>query len=694
MANTTVYPYGQNGSLPGSIGIVNDFQTGGADKALSAEVGKTIGTEVFGEMVQFDLSTLAPTTGLINSADKWDTDSVSTCVFLPCTPGKSYKFVNNSGRTANIAPLTVSSWGPQGGDPSFATGYSGRIVMSNGDELVIVAPEDAVSFYIRTTNSSGNDDAPDVYGLDDYEGGLVNKVEELENAVGALDAGERVAELIIGSLVNKGNDSNGLPGTANAKRVGSVTTLAVPYKGVKIKFHLPPKYVGEVRSGAKAQDLNNNNYWYRDGDTFTFSESANYYRIVFAIQPVQGVSNYDDIDADDTEALIASGDIKITYSPVDLDAVKRNAPSDAYVKSAIQMLTTNPDSGLDKFPIIIHTSDIHGDAYRLKDAVDVCKVNNADFLLATGDIIANKVQNGYEALETIMENSPIPTLFCRGNHETYGNTDPSFDSFATYYSKLATKWNYLKVAGTVTDKTYYYKDFDAKKIRVISLDPYEKNVTTNKAYAMSQGQVDFFIATIKSTPANYGIIVIMHSPEAYPNNTMPIEAVTGKTDFYPYREITVDAPAGIAGTPLKDIVDAFISRTTISESFTQTITGGTTETITISGDFTSGINSGVEFIAWMTGHTHNDIVGIYKNTVNRQVMLNVTCGICYYGPSDYAYLCNGSDIPRGSFGVTQDAINVYAIDRAKKEIRIARIGANFTEAFTDRKCMVISYANE
>ena len=157
--------------------------------------------------------------------------------------------------------------------------------------------------------------------------------------------------------------------------------------------------------------------------------------------------------------------------------------------------------------------------------------------------------------------------------------------------------------------------------------------------------------------------------------------------------ITIDAPAGIAGTPLKDIVDAFISRTTISTSFTQTITGGTTETITVSGDFTSGVASGVEFIAWMTGHTHNDIVGVYKNTVNKQVMLNVTCGICYYGPSDYAYLCNGSDIPRGSFGVTQDAINVYAIDRAKKEIRIARIGSNFTEAFTDRKCMVISYAN-
>lgn len=42
MANRTVYPYGTDGQLPSSIGIVNDLSTGGADKALSAEMGKTL----------------------------------------------------------------------------------------------------------------------------------------------------------------------------------------------------------------------------------------------------------------------------------------------------------------------------------------------------------------------------------------------------------------------------------------------------------------------------------------------------------------------------------------------------------------------------------------------------------------------------------------------------------------------------
>lgn len=48
MANITVYPFGTGGRLPGSVGVINDMVTGGADKALSAEVGKHIG-DIIGE---------------------------------------------------------------------------------------------------------------------------------------------------------------------------------------------------------------------------------------------------------------------------------------------------------------------------------------------------------------------------------------------------------------------------------------------------------------------------------------------------------------------------------------------------------------------------------------------------------------------------------------------------------------------
>ena len=46
MANSTIYPYGTSGSLPSSIGLVNDLTTGGVGKALTAEMGKYIGTMI------------------------------------------------------------------------------------------------------------------------------------------------------------------------------------------------------------------------------------------------------------------------------------------------------------------------------------------------------------------------------------------------------------------------------------------------------------------------------------------------------------------------------------------------------------------------------------------------------------------------------------------------------------------------
>jgi len=47
MANKTVYPFGTGGQLPSSIGIINDLTTGGADKALSAEMGKELNKKNF-----------------------------------------------------------------------------------------------------------------------------------------------------------------------------------------------------------------------------------------------------------------------------------------------------------------------------------------------------------------------------------------------------------------------------------------------------------------------------------------------------------------------------------------------------------------------------------------------------------------------------------------------------------------------
>ena len=63
MANKTVYPFGTGGQLPSSIGIINDLTTGGADKALSAEMGKELNKKLFVSKELIFISDIALRTG-------------------------------------------------------------------------------------------------------------------------------------------------------------------------------------------------------------------------------------------------------------------------------------------------------------------------------------------------------------------------------------------------------------------------------------------------------------------------------------------------------------------------------------------------------------------------------------------------------------------------------------------------------
>ena len=65
-----------------------------------------------------------------------------------------------------------------------------------------------------------------------------------------------------------------------------------------------------------------------------------------------------------------------------------------------------------------------------------------------------------------------------------------------------------------TNKTYYYKDFSSLNIRIIALNIYEER-HIGYSCRISQDQINWFISTLASTPANYGVIVIAHSSEDF-----------------------------------------------------------------------------------------------------------------------------------------------------------------------------------
>lgn len=103
MANNTIYPYGTNGELPTSIGIINDLNTGGADKALSAEQGKILNNRLTTlEKADYTFETRFTTTCEVapTQQTKWSSVALSTTVtsavyndncvlYLPSTYTKS-----------------------------------------------------------------------------------------------------------------------------------------------------------------------------------------------------------------------------------------------------------------------------------------------------------------------------------------------------------------------------------------------------------------------------------------------------------------------------------------------------------------------------------------------------------------------------------------------------------------------------
>lgn len=195
MANQTVYPYGTGGSLPSSIGIINDRTTGGADKAWSAEQGKLAGQEIdkntedLFSMFATDINNSSYTEQVgwtILSTNLWQhvTGAQASnygCILIPITPGMRYRVYGNT--TGTIIAVLASNSMVADASPDFCTGYNGRIGIAIGGVYDFIAPEDAKYLYLLIRTSGVERD-----GYVRYSDAELPKVsEELNDIDGQID---------------------------------------------------------------------------------------------------------------------------------------------------------------------------------------------------------------------------------------------------------------------------------------------------------------------------------------------------------------------------------------------------------------------------------------------------------------------------------------------------------------------------
>lgn len=183
MANQTIYPFGTDGSLPSGYPIIDDLVTGGADKALSAEQGKEIGTALYGGITKkaytIDYQNASGHDGIILAENKWYDSAYYKCAIIAVVPGETYRFISGT-NNVDIAVLKTDNYA-NNTTPDFCDDYPGRIVAPLPETLVI--PSDAHYLYVRKNNSAGSCNTT-VLRIDDVTvDGAFDKIGEVQAKV-------------------------------------------------------------------------------------------------------------------------------------------------------------------------------------------------------------------------------------------------------------------------------------------------------------------------------------------------------------------------------------------------------------------------------------------------------------------------------------------------------------------------------
>lgn len=509
--------------------------------------------------------------------------------------------------------------------------------------------------------------------ITDSANALVNKLNG--NFAESGTNGEQGEQMVfLGSFVKDGNW---------VKQKDSVCNVA---DGVTYTFKMPPNIVAKVSYGSSARPSTDSSNLF-NGDTYTFPAGVNTQKIFFAKYASGAVAN---ITLAEAESLIASGEILVTCQ--DLGMVERNVDKDnlfATVKRVVKADAAVRPTTVNKAPIIGHISDLHGDIQRAYNFFKYCKWKGVDDCIVSGDSVLANYSDGNGFIFDAAAANDIHVSLVMGNHEASDITPSAGVMYSTFLSPYVEELDYLKAEDTVTDRGYYFYDIPAKSIRIIALDQYDGGVYggQNQGGRISQGQIDFFLSALSNTPTGYGVIITMHSQEDA--ITMPTEYakfISSRPSSYTANGFYVDS-----SRPIKHIVDAFIGRTTYTGGYSLTY-GGATETITIDADF-SEVDESIEFICYLTGHRHRDYIGYVNDTTNPQLLIQTTSGNALAVASGSVFASSAEDdLPRFGWGATQDAFNIYAIDRDAKTVRIVRIGSSMNFEFRERDYLVASYA--
>lgn len=290
---------------------------------------------------------------------------------------------------------------------------------------------------------------------------------------------------------------------------------------------------------------------------------------------------------------------------------------------------------------ILHFSDLHKDTGALARIMDDAKFFEYDDAICTGDM----VDNTYEQISSWWDAS---VLTCIGNHDSasyssgsgYNWTALSMANRSAYYIEpFESGWGITHTSG----KSYYYKDYSDAKVRLIVMDA--MLYTDNGQDATDQ--TTWLSGLLSSAITNnLHVLIAIHAPHG--------GATAEDCSFSRYGQTEMPTHTD-CNTP-QAVIDAV----------------------------SSAITSGLHFIGYIVGHTHQDNVWDAEGD-GKQLMYCITCA----SVSNVNQWKN-SDQHRDT---ENDAYNIITIDTANSLVKILRGGgANIDDHMRTRKAICFNYS--
>lgn len=320
-----------------------------------------------------------------------------------------------------------------------------------------------------------------------------------------------------------------------------------------------------------------------------------------------------------------------------------NKDTDNLIKVLKRRLNTGASNSHTNYPEILtllHFSDLHNQQSQLERIMNFKKTYEKyiDDIIHTGDSVSLNFNDGISAIKNVADANKILNVI--GNHDAdilyESDSSPKQTQQTLYNTFFKLYKNYMNIIIN-ENTTYWYKDYDTNKIRLIGLNA----TLVNDELTI---QNNWLQEILSSVPEEYSVVIMEHYP---PKNFSKIDCNFTKKD---------------GSWSLDNML--------LSEIYLKTV-----------DEF---MNNGGNFICWLAGHTHFDMI-CNNPTYPKQLFIHVANTLFE------SYFC---DYDRIIDDKSQDVFNIISFDTILKNIKIVRVGADRDIYLRHRGTIVINYSNK